>query len=219
VAKVLTKIEKLDGSHPGLGTKVRVCLDQGVTVRELPKMIKKEFSVSVSRDMVQYYRKNRWAPLRDRIEDEAVAVKAIIAAVGGDAGVDEFMSARLVEDVRVMKHDELIEVKDLFVKIRAQNLKEQEFLFKSGQLKLKPDDDGEGDPAAEAAKTKRVMNKIRGIFGLDPLTDEATDQETKAENIDAKAGTGGIPADGTPQSDQASRPLGNIALPAGDGVE
>jgi len=51
------------------------------------------------------------------------------------------------------------------------------------------------------------------------LTDEATDQETKAENIDAKAGTGGIPADGTPQSDQASRPLGNIALPAGDGVE
>ena len=102
------------------------------------------------------------------------------------------MSARLVEKSCVMTHEELIEAKELFVKIRAQNLKEQEFLFKSGQLKHKKSEDGgEGDAAAEEAKTKRVMNKIRGIFGLDPLPDESSDQETEARSPEADAANKG----------------------------
>jgi hypothetical protein len=205
VAKVLTEIEKLDGSYPGLGTKVRICLDQGIPVRQLQKMINKEYGVSVTKDMVAYFRTNRWGPLKDRIETEAVTVKAIIEAVGGDAGVDEFMSARLLEDVRALEHDELIDVKELFVKIRAQNLKEQEFLFNSGQLKLnKPADGTEEDAAAEEAKTKRVMNKIRGIFGLEPLPDEPDDQEPQAGNEESEdksqANQGGIEPPATPNS-------------------
>src|SRR5271157_327919 len=135
VAIVLTEIEKLDGSYPGLGTKVRICLDRGVPVRKLQKMINQEYGVSVTKDMLAYYRTNRWGPLKDRVQSEVVAVKTIMEIVGGDAGIDEFLSARLLEDLHKLTHDKLIDAKELIVKVRAQNLKEQEFLFQSGQLK------------------------------------------------------------------------------------
>ena len=210
--KMVTGIEKLDAAQPGLGTAVRIWLDHGTTVEQVQRRLEQEFGVSVNKGVVAYYRRNRWGPLRERIQDESVAVKAIIETVGGDAGVDDFMSARLVEEVRALAHDELIDAKELFVKIRAQNLKEQEFLFKSGQLKLKADDDGEDDPAAEAAKTKRVMNKIRGIFGLSPLPDESAGAESKAstpatpaEN-EASSEPQTEPVDGAPAAEEPELP-------------
>lgn len=208
--KVLTQIEKLDGSHPGIGTKVRVLLDSGIPVRKIPKMVQQQFGVSVTKDMVGYYRTNRWAPLRDRIQAEAVAVKSILEAVGGDAGVDEFMSARLLEQVRGLTHDELIEAKELFVKIRAQNLKEHEFLFKTGQLKHnKSEDGGEGDADAEEAKTKRVMNKIRGIFGLDPLPDETGEPETEAQSGEVDEASQASQSEIEPSVDEAASSAGS----------
>jgi len=159
VGKVLTQVEKLDGSHPGVGTKVRVLLDRGIPVRKIPKMVQRQFGVSLTKDMVAYYRTNRWGPLRDRIQDESVAVKAIIEAVGGDAGVDEFMSARLLEVVHQLTHDKLIDAKELFVKVRAQNLKEQEFLFKTGQLKP-------GEEIDREEQSRNALRRIKEIFGL-----------------------------------------------------
>jgi hypothetical protein len=143
---------------------VRVWLDKGVPVQEVQKRLKSEFGVTVSKEAVAYHRANRWWPLRERVQDESVVVKGIIQTVGGDAGVDEFMSARLLEEVRELAHDELIEAKELFVKIRAQNLKEQEFLFKTGQLK--PAQSAEAQEAERNAQSRNALRRIKEIFGL-----------------------------------------------------
>ena len=174
--RLLTTIEKLDGRYPGLGTKVRIWLDHGETAEEIQKRLRDEYGVTVGDDAINYHRRNRWWPLKEQIQQELVTVKGIIEMVGGDAGIDMFMSARLLQDLDELKEKSLIDAKELFIKIRAQDLKEEEFKFKAAQMK--PDgDDAELDPAAEEAKRKRVMNKIRGIFGLDPLPEEETTEE------------------------------------------
>ena len=180
--RVLTSIEKLDGFHPGLGTNVRIWLDEGKTAEEIQKRLRDQFGASVGKDAINYHRRNRWAPLKDRVVDEVVTVKAIMDFVGGDAGIDMFMSARLLQDLHELKEASLIDAKELFIKIRAQNLKEEEFKFKSGQLKPGGAGEAEDDPAAQEAKRKRVMNKIRAIFGLSPLPEDMDEEESEPDS-------------------------------------
>jgi len=200
VRRVLTSVEKLDGKHPGLGTKVRIWLDQGESAEKIQKWIEEQYGASIGKDAVDYHRRNRWAPLKDRVQGEVVTVKAIMELVGGDAGIDEFMSARLLEDVHELKERSLIDAKELFIKIRAQNLKEDEFKFKSGQLK--PGGEAELDPAAQELKRKQVMNKIRAIFGLKPLPLDTPDEDPE----DGSEETEDQSAEGSAQDDAVPDP-------------
>ena len=61
--------------------------------------------------------------------------QAAVEAFGGDSGFDTLLLAKLWELMDKMTIPQLLAARSLFVKIKAQNLKEQEFLFKTGQLK------------------------------------------------------------------------------------
>jgi hypothetical protein len=56
---------------------------------------------------------------------------------------------------------QLISARSLFVKIRAQNLKEQEFLYKTGQLKP-----GGGQELDRETQQRNVLRRVKEIFGL-----------------------------------------------------
>jgi hypothetical protein len=186
--KVLNTIEKLDATHSGLATVVRSQLDHGVSTQKVSELINKKYPVSVSQSSVGRYRTKVWVPDREKMREIGLTMQVIVKEFGGDAGIDALASARIFEILTTTEDwRKLTEVRELVAKTRAQTLKEQEFMFKTGQLKP-----GEGadaaaeDPAAEEAKTKRVMNKIRGIFGLDPLPYDTDDQQTEAKNEESE---------------------------------
>ena len=178
----LTDVEKLDGQFPGLAYEVKSGFDQGLTAAKVAECISKRFPVQVTKRKIQSYRSKRWVPDKKKLEEAALAAQAAVGAFGGDKGLDNVLSARLFEVIQEVRDwKQLSQVRAVLCKTRAQSLKEQEFLFKTGQLKQgKASGEGEEDAAANEAKTKRVMNKIRAIFGLEPLPDETSNQQPEA---------------------------------------
>ena len=59
---------------------------------------------------------------------------------------------------------QLLTARSHFVKSKAQNLKEQEFLFKTGQLK--PAQTAEAQEAERNAQSRNALRRIKEIFGL-----------------------------------------------------
>jgi hypothetical protein len=161
---VLSELEKLEGQFPGLLVKVRTWFGQGVTATEMPALLHRAYGVTVSVGVFDYYRKQRWAPERQthalKKETAAVAVEAI----GGDAGFDTCLLAKLWELMDKMTIPQLLAARSLFLKIKVQNLKEQEFLFKSGQLK--PHKSPEEEEADRNAQSRNALRRLKEIFGL-----------------------------------------------------
>jgi hypothetical protein len=170
MAKILTQIEKLDGRYPGLAFKVKHWFDQGRTSAEVRQLLQDQLGVSVTKNMVEGFRRKRWTREKNSVALKAETIKAAVEAFGGDAGLDALASAKIWELMDKMTLPQLFAAKQLFVKIRAQDLKEQEFLFKTGQLPAARRSDGqegaEGQEAAADAETARVVQRIKEIFGI-----------------------------------------------------
>jgi hypothetical protein len=205
---ILTEIEKLDAIYPNMIATVKGLLDGKTTVSEAPARLKEIFGVDVTVYMVQHFRTTRWVPEKELMACKSATSKAAVEAVGGDAGVDAMVLAKLWETMDRMTIPQLLSARSLFIRVRAQNLKEQEFLFKSGQLK--PGGTAGAEAEDPETKTKRVMNKIRGIFGLAPLQDDADDEEQDTE-CEANEAETGPPANQAAKSDEGPLPEGNTA--------
>jgi hypothetical protein len=161
---VLTDIEKLDGTHPNLAAYVRGWFDAGKTNEAIPAMIMDMFGVSVTASMVGRFRCQRWAPDKELVLLKKLTTQAAVEAFGGDAGFDSLLLAKLWELMDKMTIPQLLTARALFVKIKAQNLKEQEFLFKTGQLK--PKMSPEEEEAERNAQSRNALRRIKEIFGL-----------------------------------------------------
>jgi len=181
--KVLTDIEKLDGRFAGLLFRVKKWFDQGVKAADIPQLLHNQYGVSVTENAAENFRAHRWAPEKEshalRLEIARVAVEAI----GGDAGFDTLLLAKLWELMDKMTIPQLLTARSLFVRIKAQNLKEQEFLYKTGQLK--PGQTSGGQEVDREAQSRNALRRIKEIFGL--ATDE--EAEASAANVPAAAGT------------------------------
>jgi hypothetical protein len=186
--KVLTQIEKLDGRFPGLVIRVKGWLDQGVIAAKIPQLLRDHFGVSVTETMVESFRHKRWVPEKEAIALKAQTAKAAVEAFGGDAGLDAMASAKIWELMDKMTIPQLLAARQLFVRIQAQNLKEKEFLFKTGQLQpTQPADGqqgGEGQEAALNAESMNVVQKIKEIFGIA----SGPEQEQLSPDVPAAAG-------------------------------
>ena len=182
--KVLTEIEKLDGRFPGLLITVKHSFDQGRIVAEIPALLHDKYGVSVTETMVENFRYKRWAPEKERIALKTETAKAAVEAFGGDTGFDTLVLARLWELMDKMTIPQLFAARSLFLKIRAQNLKEQEFLFKTGQLR--PGQTSGAQEADPHAQSRNALRRIKEIFGL--AGDE--EPEPPAPRVPAAAGKG-----------------------------
>jgi hypothetical protein len=166
---VLTEIEKLDASHPNLVIHVKGWLDEGKTSEQIPELLHQTFGVSVTSSMVKHFRSTRWATEKRLIALKLAITKAAVEAFGGDSGFDSMLLAKLWEMMDKMTIPQLIAARTLFVRIKAQNLKEQEFLFKTGQLKPpKPADEEDADPHAQSRKALQRIKEIFGLAGDEP---------------------------------------------------
>ena len=132
---VLSELEKLEGKFPGLLVKVRTWFQQGTKSADIPQLLQTEYGVTVSVCVVDYYRSHRWAPGREKHALKLDTARVAIEAIGGEAGFDTLLSAKLWELMDKMTIPQLLTARALFIKMRAQNLKEQEFLYKTGQWK------------------------------------------------------------------------------------
>ena len=160
---VLTEIEKLNGTFDGVVSAACGWFEQGNSAADLPEVIKRIFRVSITEHMANNYRRLRWVPHKELVALKLAAITAAVQAFGGDAGFDAALLAKLWEMMDEMSVTQIISARNLFVRVRAQNLKEQEFLFKTGQLKLAPAEGVETDPQAQQEK---VLCRIKEIFGL-----------------------------------------------------
>ena len=166
---MLTEIEKLDASHPTLAFSVKALLDQGEPPQTIAARINTAFGTSIGAWTVSNFRAKRWVPEKERKALQVITNQAAIEAFGGDAGLDAAILAKIWELMDRMTIPQLLSARALFIRVRAQNLKEQEFLYKTGQLK--PGQTGEEvDPQTQQ---KNVLRRIKEIFGL-------ADDETKA---------------------------------------
>ena len=165
---VLSELEKLEGRFPGLLVKVRTWLGDGVKSTDIPKRLNTNYGVTVSVGVVDYYRSHRWAPWREKHALKVDTARAAIEAIGGEAGFDTLVSAKLWELMDKMTIPQLLTARALFIKIRAQNLKEQEFLFKTGQWKPAPTAEQEVNREAQSRKALRRIKEIFGLAGDEP---------------------------------------------------
>ncbi len=156
---VLCEIEKLDARHPKLVFSVKAWLDLGRTTEEIRELIRQQFQVPVTSKMVETFRARRWVPEKELVKLKLATTKAAIEAFGGDAGFDAVLLAKLWELMDEMTIPQLLSARTLFLKVRAQNLKEQEFLYKTGQLRPEQ----EVDPQQQQ---RNVLRRIKEIFGL-----------------------------------------------------
>ncbi len=157
----LTEIEKLDGRYPGVAFHVKGWLDQGIPSAEIVGLIHGTFHLPVTEAMVENYRYKRWVPEKELVAIKIAVTKAAIEAFGGDAGLDAAILAKLWELMDKMSIPQLISARTLFIKVRAQNLKEQEFLYKTGQLKP-----GNGEEIDRETQQRNVLRRVKEIFGL-----------------------------------------------------
>jgi len=179
---VLTEIEKLNGSYPGVVAIAYGWFEQGKPAAELPAAIERFFGISITVDMASKFRTIRWVPHKEMVALKMATTKAAIESFGGDAGFDALLLAKLWEMMDEMTIPQLLSARTLFLKVRAQNLKEQEFLYKTGQLKPAPAGGGEvPDPQTQQ---RNVLRRIKEIFGL--ATDE--EAESPAPQLPAAAG-------------------------------
>jgi len=187
--RVQTTVEKLDGYFPGLATEVRMMLDQGWKPAKIAKKLRQDFPVQVTAPQVAYFRVARWCPQKEAAQAQATSLEAAWTVSKGGSDLDLLAVARIRELMDKSDIKEATAVRLSEVKIRDQELKELEFELKASRLLGSEQETGEDDdPAAQEAKTKRVMNKIRGIFGLDPLPDDTRDEDPQTE--DQGTGTG-----------------------------
>jgi hypothetical protein len=161
---VLTDIEKLGGRYPHLVFCVKAWLDQGTASEKIAALLQETFGVCVTRTVVENYRYKRWVPEKTFIALKSATKQSVINACGGDAGLDTAAMATLWELMDEMTIPQLLSARALFVKIKAQNLKEQEFLFKSGQLK--PHKSPEEEEADRNAQSRNALRRMKEIFGL-----------------------------------------------------
>lgn len=177
---VLTEVEKLEGSITGVLSATYGWFAQGRSVNDLPGALERLFGVSITPDQAAHFHKTRWVPHTELVVLKLATTRAAIEAFGGDAGLDAVLLAKLWELMDQMTIPQLLSARGLFLKVRAQNLKEQEFLFKTGQLKPGQGEDQEADPQTQQ---RNVLRRIKEIFGL------ANDEP--AEPPAAKAAAGG----------------------------
>jgi hypothetical protein len=186
--KVLNAIEKLDGRHNGLAFAVKKWLDEGKKAREIQALLHRTFGVTATVKMVENFRSGRWAAEKNRIGLKTETTKAAVEASGGDAGFDSVVLAKLWESMDKMTVPQLLAARSLFVRIKAQSLKEQEFLYKTGQSKPKQAD---GQPVDPLAQQRKVLQRIKEIFGL--ATDEEPEPPPPAAAVAAGSGNAASP--------------------------
>ena len=93
-------------------------------------------------------------------------------AFGGNEGLDNLASAKIHELMSdgKLSASQLLSAKSLLGRFLAQNLKEQEFLLKTGQIEI--GEEVEETPEEHEAKRKaaslRVVAQIKEIFGISP---------------------------------------------------
>ncbi len=179
---VLCEIEKLDARHPKLVFSVKAWLDLGRTTEEIRELIRQQFQVPVTSKMVETFRARRWVPEKERVKLKLATTKAAIEAFGGDAGFDAVLLAKLWELMDEMTIPQLLSARTLFLKVRAQNLKEQEFLFKTGQLRSEQ----EVDPQQQQRNVLRRIKEIFGLAGDEPAPLPAA-KATEVEVLPAKS--------------------------------
>lgn len=161
---ILTDVEKLDSHHSNFAFSVKALLDQGIPVEKIPAEILRIFGVTINASAIEHYRKKRWVPEKEVVALKMATTKAAIEAFGGDTGFDAVILAKLWELMDKMTIPQLLAARTLFVRVRAQNLKEQEFLYRTGQLQ--PCQEAEGEDADPHAQQKKVLQRIKEIFGL-----------------------------------------------------
>jgi len=194
---VLTEIEKLDGSHPGVVSAANGWFDQGNPASGLPAKLAKCYGVSITEHMANGYREHRWVPHKELLALKVATIKAAVEAFGGDAGFDAALLAKLWEMMDEMTIPQIIAARNVFVRVRAQNLKEQEFLFKTGQLKL-----GEAEGVDPQEQQQKVLCRIKEIFGLagdepaPPPTPKALPPAEHAGDGEQAVGAGDVSPDG-----------------------
>ena len=79
--KQLTKIEQLDQQIPGLADDVRNWFAQGVTSEQIVGLLFEKYQVSVTTSPISSFRNRRWAPERQRIEDQRIAALVALEVV------------------------------------------------------------------------------------------------------------------------------------------
>jgi hypothetical protein len=86
----LGMVEQLDGIFPGLADQVRMWFLQGVPVRQVPRLLMKQYNVSISATPIARFRTRRWVP-----EQEIVREKRLTAQAALQVSREETMRASL----------------------------------------------------------------------------------------------------------------------------
>ena len=169
---VLTRVEILEAEMPGFSTETRMLLDKGVSPGRAAEILRQRFNVEVTESAISQYRTTRWLPERIERQKQARKIEVVYELAGGDKGLDKLAFARIRELLDTAEIKEANSIRLTMLKIRAQDLKEEEFKFKCNPQGGETQLDGQGEPASEEARTKRVMNKVRAIFALPALPED-----------------------------------------------
>lgn len=167
---VLTKVAKMDGAFPGLATEARMLLDRGVSTRRAAAILHGHYpEAGVSASNLAHFRSSRWIPLKQKCAEKFAHLQALFEEAGGNYGLDLAAFAKLGEMLDSASFKEANDIRLTVVKIRAQDLKEQEFDLKRQMGGEDSEAATESDAADDDARTKEVMNKVRAIFALPAL--------------------------------------------------
>jgi hypothetical protein len=171
MAMILTEIEKLNGRHEGYAATTRQCFQRGDSAARTRRVLLLIFpEVPVTLDMVQSFRTKRWVPEKELLKLQNEATAALVDAFGGNEGLDNLASAKIHELLTEGKlsPSQLLSAKSLLGRSLAQNLKEQEFLHKTGQLETgeEVEETAEEHEAKRKAASLRVVAQIKEIFGI-----------------------------------------------------
>jgi hypothetical protein len=169
--KVLTDVEKLDARFSGLATDARLLLDAGVASHKVAQMLSTRYPAQVKESQVMGFRKKRWKPQKEQIEKDFRTLEVLFNESGGNYGLDLMAFARVRELLQTSDIKDANSIRLAVLKIREQDLKEEEFKLKVSQVK--PEQTAEDLEAESQEHQRRALRRIKEIFGL-PTGEEPT---------------------------------------------
>ena len=134
----------------------------------MAKILSAHFPVTLTESIVRNFRVKRWGPQKDKVQTDFNALEVLFHKCGGNYGMDLAAFARVHELLNTSDIKEANSVRLALLKMRAQDLKEEEFKFKVDQNSDETSGGPEVDPEEQSRNALRRIKEIFGLAGDEP---------------------------------------------------
>ncbi len=173
-----TKVERLEGTHPGLRQMVDLMLDSHGGLAEIREAVKEKFGEEIALSTLSSYKQRRWKPQKEWIDAIKNRARAFAELIADGKAVSDIQQAQLFELVQEAMDDGATLSPQFLMreqrhwaelKLRREQLEQakQELELKLEQIeRQRQKERKEIEKAVGAKDAQSAIERVKEIYGL-----------------------------------------------------